>query len=159
MAKSLLCLFLYVCFVCVQDKRAALEKFWSSITSKAAAKAVIVPQLLRLTACLSVDDVGSAWDYCAGLTNVAAWGDASCADVIMSAGCIPHVIDCLRRWPADENVVGNACWALASLAEKGSASVRTAIKSIPGIQSTLQAAKASGLDRGIAAAALSALGL
>jgi hypothetical protein len=114
---------------------------------------------LTLTACLSVDDAEAAWYYCYGLSRVAAWGDASCADVIMSAGCIPHVIDCLRRWPADENVVPNACWALAKLAENGSATVRTAIKSIPGIHDTLQAAKASGLDRGYAARALSALGL
>jgi hypothetical protein len=155
----LLCLFLYVCCVCVQDKRAALQKFRWSINSAADAKAVTVPQLLTLTAWLSVDDAGAAWYYCFGLAHVAAWGDASCADVIMSAGCIPHVIDCLRRWPAEKYVVPNACWALAKLAEKGSATVHTAIKSIPGIHDTLQAAKASGLDGGHAALALSALGL
>jgi hypothetical protein len=159
MAKSLLCLFLYVCCVCVQDKRAALKKFFDSSNSAADAKAVTVPQLLTLTACLSMDDAKAAGDYCKGLGCVAYRGDASCADVIMSAGCIPHVIDCLRRWPADDSVVSNACWALAKLAEKGSASVHAAIKGVPGIQATLQAAKASGLDNGNAAAALSALGL
>jgi hypothetical protein len=159
MAKSLLCLFLYVCCVCVQDKRAALEKFGDSMNSAVAAKAVTVPQLLTLTACLSMDYGEAAQYYCRGLALVALYGDASCADVIMSAGCIPHVIDCLRRWPADRGVVFNACLALARLAEKGSAPVRTAIKSIPGVKDTLQAAKASGLDGGYAADALSALGL
>jgi len=164
MAKSLLCLFLYVCCVCVQDKRAALEKFWNSIDSlgsEAVAKAVTVPQLLTLTACLSMDDAEAAWYYCRGLARVAYWGGASGCDVIMSAGCIPHVIDCLRRWPAHGpmGVVANACYALALLAEKGSATVGTAIKSIPGIRDTLQAAKASGLDDDWAADALSALGL
>ncbi len=159
MAKSLLCLILYVCCVCVQDKRAALKKFYDSINSEAAAKAVTVPQLLTLTAWLSVDDAMAAGYYCTGLWRVAYEGDASCADVIMPAGCIPHVIDCLRRWPADRRVVNNACLALALLAVKGSATVRTAIKSIPGIKATLQAAKASGLDADNAAQALSALGL
>ena len=143
----------------MQDKRAALKRFNYSIHSRAAAKAVTVPQLLTLTACLSVDDAEAAYYYCRGLVLVAYFGDASCADVIMSAGCIPHVIDCLRRWPANGYVVLNACLALAQLAAKGSATVRTAIKSIPGIHDTLQAAKASGLDNGHAARALSALGL
>ena len=159
MAKSLLCLFLYVCCVCVQDKQAAVAKFANSIYTEAAAKAVTVPQLLTLTACLSMDDAKAAGDYCKGLGCVAYRGDASCADVIMSAGCIPHVIDCLRRWPADKNVVNSACSALALLAQKGSASVHTAIKGVPGIQATLQAAKASGLDGGQAARALERLGL
>jgi hypothetical protein len=152
-------LFLYVCCVCVQDKRAALEKFMDSIYCEAAAKAVTVPRLLTLTACLSMDDAVAAWRYCFGLARVAYWGGASCADVIMSAGCIPHVIDCLRHWPADQGVVSNACMALYRLAEKGSATVRTAIKSVPGIRATLQAAKASGLDSGWAADALKKLGL
>ena len=148
--------------LCVQGKLAALQKFRLSaeaFDTEAGAKAVTVPQLLTLTACLSVDDAEAAKYYCGGLRSVADYGDASCADVIMSAGCIPHVIDCLRRWPADEYVVWGACGALRMLAEKGSATVRTAIKSIPGIRDTLQAAKASGLDSGFAARALSALRL
>jgi hypothetical protein len=128
------------------------------INSEAAAKAVTVPQLLTATACLSMDCREAAQYYCRGLALVALHGDASCADVIMSAGCIPHVIDCLRRWPADGSVVYSACSALALLAKKGSASVHTAIKGVPGIQATLQASKASGLDDGYAARAFSALG-
>ncbi len=119
-----------------------------------------MPQLLAATACLIVDDAVIAVYYCEVVSYVAVYGDASCADVIASAGCIPHVINCLRRWPAESNVVLRACQALAELAEKGSASVRTAIETVPGIQATLQAAKASGLDSyGYAARALSALGL
>ncbi len=123
------------------------------------ANAVTVPQLLTPTACLNMDDAKAAYCYCLGLARAGTYGDASCADVIMSAGCIPYVIDCLRRWPADEYVVWNACWALSELAEKGSASVRTVIKSVPGVQATLQTAKQSGLDLGYAARALRALGL
>ncbi len=148
--------------LCVQGKLAALQKFRLSaeaFDTEADAKAVTVPQLLTLTACLSMDDAEAARYYCTGLALVADCGDVSCADVIMSAGCIPHVIDCLRHWPAHKGVVWNACWALAELAEKGSDSVRTAIKSVPGTQATLQAAKESGLDSGLAARALSALGL
>ncbi len=143
----------------MQEKRTALKKFYDSIYSSAAAKAVTVPQLLTLTAWLSMDDAMAVEYYCRGLASVAHYGDASCADVIMSAGCVPHVTDCLRRWPADRSVVTAACVALLWLATKGSATVPTAIKSVTGIQTTLQAAKKSGLDNGYAAAALRALGL
>jgi hypothetical protein len=157
--KSLLCLFLYVCCVCVQDKREVMDAFWRSMNNSAAAKAVTVPQLLTVTACLSIDDEWAVRHFSWGFYLVAQYVEASGCDVIMSAGCIPHVIDCLRRWPADRNVVSNVCDALTKLAQKGSASVRTAIKSVPDIQATLQAAKESGLDNGCAARALSALGL
>ncbi len=143
----------------MQDKRAALNKFWNRISCPAAAKAVTVPQLLTLTACLSMDDAEAAKYYCLGLALVAYRGDASCADVIMSAGCIPHVIDCLRRWPAEEDVVNYACWVMAKLATKGSASVHTVIKSVPGIRALLVAAKESGLSGDQAADALRLLGL
>ncbi len=159
MEKCLLGSFSCVCCVCAQDKRAALEKFRNSINSEAAAKAVTVPQLLTLIACLSVDDAEAAVYYCTGLAHVADWGGASGCDVIMSAGCIPHVFDCLRRWPAENYVVTYACWALAKLAVWGSYSVRTAIRSVPGIRDTLQAAKASGLDGTYAADALKLLDL
>jgi hypothetical protein len=110
-----------------------------------------------------MDAVDAARYYCRGMRLVTGDGGTSCAGVIMSAGCIPHVIDCLRRWPAHGLVVWNACQALAILAEKGSASVCTAIRSVLGIQATLQAAKQSGLalseDDDWAALALRALGL
>ncbi len=148
-----------MCCDCVQGKRAALQTFWDSNNNPAAAKAVTVPQLLTLTAWLSIDDAKTAFYYCASLACVAGHGDASVCDVILSAGCIPHVIDCLRRWPADSSVLTNACWALANLAVNGSASVHDAIKSVPGIQATLQAAEKTGLDFGRAALALEQLGL
>jgi hypothetical protein len=152
--------YVYICMfvVCVQEKRAVLETFYGSINGKADAKAVTVPQLLTLTACLRVDDAQAAEYYCRGLASVTSFGDESCADVIMSAGCIPHVIDCLRRWPADKFVVYSACWGVYLLAVKGSASVHTVIKSFPGIQGTLQAANDSGLTF-YAADALRALDL
>ncbi len=159
MASSLLCSFLYVCCVCVQDKQAALEKFYDNINSRADAMAVTVPRLLTLTACLSVDDAKAAAYYCMGLGRIAYNGGASGCDVIMSAGCIPHVIDCLRRWPADGAVVRTACLALATLAVNGSASVHDAMRSVIGIQATLQAAEQSGLDPFFATRTLSLLGL
>ncbi len=106
-----------------------------------------------------LDDRDAADEYCRGLLRVAAHGDASCADVIVSAGCVPHLIDCLRRWPADRGVVEYACCTFYYLAEKGSASALSTIRSVPGIQATLHAANKSGLAVGIAVRALEKLGL
>jgi hypothetical protein len=146
---------------CVQDKRAALNKFGSTMMSPAAAKSLTVPQLVTLTACLELEDQHAAHQYCLGLWSAVFYGDASCADVIVSAGCVPHLIDCLRRWSTvgPWGVVYYACWALDLLAEKGSTSARTAINSVSGIQATLQAAKESALDGGYAATALEKLSL
>ena len=166
MASSMFCLL--VC-VCVQDKRAALKKFRESVSSvtnpsgyEAAACAVTVSKAAWLTACLNLEDPVAAREYCHGLRLVVMYAGASGCDVIMSAGCIPLIVECLRRWPADGpyGVVWAACLALNNLASKGSASVRTAIKSVPGIQATLVAAKKSRLDgdMGWAALALEKLG-
>ncbi len=153
-------------YACVQDKLVALTQFRESVcvsgeACKAAACAVTVSKAAWLTACVSLEDPVAAKLYCEGLGNVAYEAEASGCDVIMSAGCIPVIVECLRRWPANGpgGVVDNACWALYSLAEKGSASVHTAIKSVPGIQATLQAANDSGLDCGYTAGALENLGL
>ncbi len=124
--------------------------------------AVTVSKAAWLTACLNLEDPVAAKEYCIGLYLVAFLARASGCDVIKSAGCIPIIAECLRRWPADgpKGVVEDACGALYWLAENGSSSVRTAIKSVPGIQATLVAAKKSRLDgdMGWAALALEKLG-
>jgi hypothetical protein len=170
MASEFLCLqfFVLVCLFGVQDKRAALTKFRESVSAdtnpaghKAAARAVTVPKAAWLTACLSLEDPVAAKEYCKGLECVVQYSGASGCDVVMSAGCIPVIVECLRRWPADgpKGVVHYTCWALYNLAEKGSSSVRTAIKSVPGIQAMLEAAKESRLEVGAAARALRKLRL
>ncbi len=117
-----------------------------SINSEAAAKAVTVPQLLTLTAWLSVDDELAARYYCAGLAHVALLGGESDCAGIMLAGCIPHVIECLRRWPDEGNVADSACHVLVNLAKKGSELVRATIKRVPGVQATLLEVTRSGLS-------------
>ncbi len=165
MASSLSCSFMCIC---VQDKRAALTKFRESVSNvtnpkghMAAASAVTVSKAAWLTACLSLEDPVAAKEYCWGLGWVAFHAEASGCDVIMSAGCLPIIVECLRRWPADgpDGVVEYACLAFYRLAKYGSASVHTAIKSVPGIRAMLVAAKKSGLDRGLAARAVERLGL
>jgi hypothetical protein len=164
MASSALCLI--VC-VCVQDKLAALTKFRESVSGatnregcKAAARAVTVSKAAWLTACVSPTDPVAAKEYCFGLACVAYNAGVSGCDVIM-AGCVPIIVECLRRWPVDGpgGVVHHACCALNNLAWKGSACVRAAIKSVPGIQATLIAAKESRLEDRNAALALEKLGL
>ncbi len=149
-------------YVCVQDKLAALTKFRESVNGHtAAACAVTVTTADWLTACLSLEDPGVAKEYCYSLACVAQYAEASGCDVIMSAGCIPIIVECLRRWPADgpEGVVAHACLALRMLAEYGTVTVHTTIKSVPGIKAMLVAAKTSRLDYGDAKRAIKKLGL
>ncbi len=123
------------------------------------APAVTVAQLVWVTACLSLEDrVAFGW-FCTGLERLAVAGKASGCDVIMSAGCIPTLVQCLRRWPAENEVVFLACGSLLQLARHGSAAVVAAIKCIPGIVDTLRAVDASGLANDRAADTLEALGI
>ncbi len=151
----------------MQDKRAALTKFRASVSDgsdedcKATARSVTESKAAWLTACLNLEDPAAVIEYCWGLVCVARLVGASGCDVIMSAGCIPIIVECLRRWPDDgpSGVVSFSCGALNMLAHKGSASVRTAISTVPGIQATLVAAEESGQSDGWAAQALQRLGL
>ena len=72
------------------------------------------------------------------------------------------IIDQLRRWSEEANVVVDACIALNNLASVGSAAVKSAMRSVPDCEALLRAARASGLDvhdgRQWAAEALTKLG-
>jgi hypothetical protein len=114
-----------------------------------------------LTAYLSLGIQLQQKEYCIGLGCVAYDPGASGCDIIMSACCIPIIVECICHWPADgpEGVVEYACWALYCIAEYGSVSVHTAFNSVPGIQAMLVAAKESGLDDGNASGTLEKLEL
>jgi hypothetical protein len=146
-------------YVCWQDKRWVLKKGVSRISGPDLYTAVAVPsvaELTWLTSCVSLDDRVACKRYCIGLFFVATRLQAPGCEVIVSAGCIPAVIECLHRWPADAGVVSGACYVLCSLA-RNRASV-TALTSVPGIVDTLQAADASGLAYDNAADTLDLLG-
>ncbi len=108
---------------------------------------------------LLLDNQTAVAEYCEGLAYIAHYAESSGCDVIMSAGCIPVLVECLRRWPADEEVTHRACLALYRIASGGSDDVRAAIGSVPGIAAVLEAAAESGLDDGRASYALDALSL
>ncbi len=119
------------------------------VGTKSCAASVAVPQLVWLTACLVLEDRVAARRYCDGLGWAALCPDGF--DVILSAGCIPSIIDCLRRWSADQKLVYLACEVLHFLARDGSTLARIAINSVPGIVDLLQAADASGFADNYAA--------
>ncbi len=152
-----------VCHDAVQAKVGMLTKFADSVSNaadgKAAARAVTPQKLAWLTACVMMDVRDSALVYCLGLRHVAGQADSAGCDVIASSGCIPVIVECLRRWPADEQVVEHAVLALYKLVDNGSASVHAVIKSVTGIKAALEAAKASRLDDDPAAFALTKLDL
>ncbi len=123
-----------------------------------AARAVTVPQLVWLTACVVLEDQFAMSCFSRFLGHVACGANASGCAVIISAGCIPIIVECLHHWPADVDIVPSACRTLLSVARYGSATVRSAIKCLPGIVDTLHVADASGLAGDDSADALELLG-
>jgi hypothetical protein len=101
--------------------------------------------LLWYTACVNVGDRTSSENYCLSLSRFVneANSSAACGYVLL-AGCIPVLIECLRRWSREamgHRVVEYTCQALCKLASKGDDSVRAAIKAAPGIKELLEGAK------------------
>ncbi len=79
--------------------------------------------------------------------------------MILQAGGIPVIFDCLRSWPSKRNVVGYACYVSNNLAKYGSETVKSAMRSVPDCEALLIAADKSKLARGNSAAkALKELG-
>ncbi len=117
----------------------AEEDAWEAV-----ALAVTVPQLVWLTACLVLDDQVAVTRFYEALFLVAEGAKASGCDIIMLAGCIPVIVECLRRWSTEQQFLLGGCKLLHRLTALGSTSVHAAIKSVPGITDTLEAADATG---------------
>ncbi len=142
-----------------QGKLAALVSFRKKVClERGAAGAVTAPQLVQLSAYLSLEDRNAAYEYCFGLSRVIVAGGC---DIVLSSGCIPIIVECLRRWPADgpEGIVFYACEALYALVVYGSAAVHTAITRVPGVKATLEAAERSRLEAGYSRAVLNLPGM
>ncbi len=93
------------------------------------------------------------------MSVVAKDAESSGCTKIMAAGCIPHIVACLRRWPAESEheVVRWACAALFWIAAYGDQSVKTAVRNCRDVKALLTAALAAGLDGERAAGALKEL--
>ncbi len=146
-----------------QVKLSALYLFAENVRREDGALAVTEPQLIRLRACLLVEHKEGAKDYCFGIGCVAFYGRSKGCDAILSAGCIPAIVECLRYWPGGPAdgpgiVVYNACWALYRLTEFGSVTVLDSIRAVPDIRSVLETAARSRLDDYHAVATLRKLG-
>ncbi len=142
----------------------AMSRFVDSVAGDeevhtAASTSIKRDTLIQLTGRVMMDQLASVDDYCWGVGCVADHAGSAGCDVILEAGCIPVIIECLRRWPTHGpwGVVYSACWALRWLVTNGSASVVAAVEGVPDIVALVEAAKELGLDCGHAAPILEKL--
>ncbi len=104
---------------------------------------VTVSQLVWLTACLVLEDRITVDFYCYIMHTVADQDDA--AEVIIEAGCIPTLAECLRHWSADAEAVHSIFTAFFETAKHHAVSLLTAINSTPGLVDMLVTVDASGV--------------
>ncbi len=83
---------------------------------------------------------------CSVVWSLAIWKKSAGCDVLLAAGIIPIVFDILRSWPSNEHVTTSACTAVYWLAKEGSASVKSALRSVPDCEALLSTIAMSGLD-------------
>ena len=148
----------------MQSKLAQLQQYCDRIgssdaTSTAAACAITVADVIDGIACVMPKDKRTAEKFCLFLYLIASYAGPLGCDVILQAGGIPVLFDCLRSWPRERNVVNYASWALFWLVEYGSLAVKSAMRSVPDCEALLIAAyKSKSACYFAAAAALEELG-
>ena len=146
----------------MQSKLAKLEQYCDRIDtsgdSAAAACEITVADVIDGIACVMPKDMRTAEKFCYFMQRIARWAESSGCDVILQAGGIPVLFDCLRSWPGEKDVVNLACQASHNLAAYGSKAVKSAMRSVPDCEALLIAAQKSELDDGWAAPALKELG-
>ncbi len=133
--------------VCVQSNIAKLEQYCDSSYNEAGACTVKVADVVDAIKCASSKDQRTAEKFCEFLWNIAYYAYSQGCDVILQAGGIPVLFDCIRAWPRERNVVWYACCASYFLALNGSITVKSAMRSVPGCEARLIAAHKSKLAK------------
>ncbi len=155
-----ICYFVICC--CLQSELAKLQQYCARIKkrgdSAAAARAITVADVIDGIACVMPNDQLTALQFCEFMRLIAFWAGSSGCDVILQAGGIPVVFDCLRSWPCEKDVVTTACASSSFLTLYGSETVKSAMRSVPDCEALLIAAHKSKLDISQAATALERLG-
>jgi hypothetical protein len=145
----------------MQSKLAKLQQYCDRINNGVAARAITVADVadvIDVIACIMLKDKHTAEKFCYFMWSIAYYAESPGCDVILQAGGIPVLFDCLRSWPREKDVVSYACWASSCLADWGSETVNSAMRSVPDCEALLIAAHKSSLDDRWAAPALKALG-
>ena len=148
---------LFVICCCVQSKLAKLQQYCDrlgNIGDSAAARAITVADVIDVIACIMLKDKHTAEKFCYFMWSIAYYAESPGCDVILQAGGIPVLFDCLRSWPRERAVVWHACGALYRIAVFGSEIVKSAMRSVPDCEALLIAAHKSKLDGGDASKAL-----
>ena len=141
----------------MQRELAKLQQYCDRAT-RAGARDITVADVIDGIACVMPKDKRTADKFCHFIGLIAYWAKSSGCDVILQAGGIPVLFDCLRSWPREKGVVTWVCLSLTSLAGWGSDTVQSAMRGVPDCEALLIAAHKSKLDDGNAADALEKLG-
>lgn len=126
----------------MQPEWSKLQQLTQQSSTAAGAVTITVADVKDAIACqcTSVKDDRIAQQYCMFITNTAKLAKSHGCDVILQAGGIPVVVDCLRHlihgsgW---SDSIEHASAALYYLAANGSAAVKSAIRGVNGTEELL----------------------
>jgi hypothetical protein len=109
--------------------------------------------------CITPLTPATAAVFCELMRNIGHNAQFQECRFVHEAGAIPILFDCLRLWPANQQLVFQACLALGWVCSKSSAEVKKAVRDMPDCEALLRAAHTNGFDCGWAAKVLRMIGL
>ena len=124
----------------------SLKELHGRALTDAGARTITVADIRSAVACTEPAHAETAEWFCRFMLKPSFHLNSAGCDLIMEAGAISVIFDQLRRWPAEAEVMRNACIALFNLANTGSAAVKSAMRSVRDYEALLRAARASGLE-------------
>jgi hypothetical protein len=136
-----------------------LQTYYDRSNGHDKARTITVGDVTIAIVCTLPKDARTANKFCYFMWNIAGYANSPGCDVILQAGGIPVLFDCLRSWPAVKPVVEYACWALHYLTVYGSTTVKLAMRNVPNCEALLTAASLSKLDKNYAGDSLAELAL
>ncbi len=129
--------------LCIQDE-SIIFVFGMQCTSEDTAIRITIDDIkLAGVAATRTRHAIDASMFCDALSCLITYGESSAScDKIVSAGGVSTIVELLRCYEDEEEVVNNACEALNYLAKYGSTTVKQQLKEDAGVISALQSASA-----------------
>lgn len=128
---------------------------------KSAAALITVSEVVTAMSCTSPPSFATAERFCHFALRLATYGDQTSFSVIQRSNILPVIIDMLRYWSANTEIVWRICRFIVTLLKRGPSTLnfKAALQRIPGCAAALTTAAASHLDENNeAAVALVSLG-
>ena len=121
---------------------ATLQDLKIKCSSSDTAGSVTIEEIKLAIACTQPPHARTAVLFCEAMSSLAYNGKSPACDKIASAGGIAVIVQLLACFVDEKDVVYSACLALGRLAERGSAAVRSDIRSQPDMLTLLRSASA-----------------